>query len=349
MTRHPIVEEDLAIIAAEPLNWRRFSGKTILISGANGFLPAYLVETLLYLNDIKMGEKPLRVIGVVRNGERARARFAHYAGRRDLEIIVQDISALEHVDGPVDFIVHCASQASPKFYSVDPVGTITPNVLGTQNLLQLAKRKQSESFLFLSSGEVYGHVDSEQQPIQEGNFGYTDLSDVRSCYAEAKRLGEVLCVAWQHQHQTPAKVVRPFHTYGPGMRLDDGRVFADFVADIVNRRDIVMNSDGLALRAFCYLRDAIIAYFLVLLEGKDGAAYNVGNEHAETRVVELADMLAELFADRGVKVIRKKPVEGYLQSPLQRNCPDTRKMRALGWKPQVGLAEGFARTVQSFL
>ena len=265
--RNKIIEEDLLrIIKGSDLPWSDFENKTVLITGANGFLPAYMVETLLFLNERKNTNKT-RVIGLVRNRERASSRFIHYQNRSDFELVIQDVCdplPFRKRD-KINYIVHAASQASPKYYGKDPVGTILPNIIGTHNLLNLAKDKKVKGFLFFSSSEVYGQVDSSKMPIKEDTCGFIDPMDARSCYAESKRMGETMCVSWFHQYDVPSKIIRPFHTYGPGMRLDDGRVYADFINDIVNNRDIVMKSDGSAIRAFCYVADAVTGFFTVLL------------------------------------------------------------------------------------
>lgn len=348
--RHAVVLEDLAEIVAQPLDWNAFAGRTILVTGANGFLPAYLVETLLYLNERDPGFD-CRVIGVVRNLAKAEARFSQHQGRADLKLLVQDLGEpLATIEGPIDYIVHAASQASPKYYGNDPVGTLLPNVVGTRNLLDLARSKQSRAFLFFSSGEVYGMVDPARIPTREEDYGFVDPLAVRSCYAESKRMGENMCVSWAAQYGIAAKVVRPFHTYGPGMSLDDGRVFSDFVADIVTGRDIQMKSDGTALRAYCYLADATRGFFTVLLAGAIGKAYNVGNDHAHISVIELAEALVRLYPEKGLKVVRAAETQatGYLKSPIVSNCPDTSRLSALGWKPYHSIESGFRRTIRSF-
>lgn len=348
--KNSVITEDLEDIIKYDLNWQAMAGKTVLIAGANGFLPAYLVETLLHLND-SWHKEPVKVIAVVRNREKALRRFSDYVGRNDLQLIVQDICQPLEIDGPIDYIIHAASQASPKYYGKDPVGTLSANILGTYNLLELARAKQVMSFLFFSSGEVYGEVGADQIPTREDVYGYLDPLDVRSCYAESKRMGENMCVCWHHQHGVPAKIVRPFHTYGPGLDLNDGRVFADFVSDIVHCRNIVMKSDGSASRAFCYLSDATIGFFLVLLHGKNAEAYNVGNDEGEVSVLELANVMIGLFPEKKLQVIRKSEVlsEDYLKSKITRNCPDIAKISALGWKPVVSVADGFKKTVRSFM
>ena len=348
--RKAVVEEDLARITGASLAWSELAGKTVLVSGANGFLPAYLVETCLYLNEHHLA-KPIRILGLVRNRAKAETRFALYRQRSDLQLLVQDVCSPVTVDGPVDYVIHAASQASPKYYGTDPVGTLTANTLGTHQLLQLARDKASAGFLFFSSGEVYGQVPPAQIPTRETDYGYLDPTAVRSCYAESKRLGETMCVSWAHQYQVPAKIVRPFHTYGPGMTLDDGRVFADFVACIIQNRDLVLTSDGSATRAFCYLADAVLGFFTVLLLGQTGQAYNIGNDRAETSIRDLATILITLFPEKQLRVIQREGLTpaGYLQSPIARNCPDISKARSLGWQPSVSVEEGFRRTIRSFL
>ncbi len=345
--RHLIVEEDLTSILAADLPWDEFDGKVVLVTGAGGFLAAYLVETLLRRNE-QGAHAPTQVVGLVRSEDKARRRFAHYAGRADLRLIVGDVSEPLTWDGPLDMIVHAASQASPKFYGTDPVGTLSANVLGTNSLLRLARETGASRFLFFSSGEVYGQVSDAQVPTGETDYGYVDPTQVRACYAESKRMGENLCVSWQHQYGVPAVIVRPFHTYGPGMDLGDGRVYADFVADIVAGRDIVMKSAGQAQRAFCYLSDATAGFFTTLLRGEPGQAYNVGNPAALVSIANLAETLTELFPERGLRVRHEAPAGGYLPSPIHRNCPDVTKAAALGWRPETTVSEGFRRTVASF-
>ncbi len=346
-TRHPIVEQDLRMIVSSSLPWERLYGKTILISGANGFVPAYMLETLLYLNET--ARAGMHVIALVRNYAKALRRLGHLAERPDLMIELQDVR--DPYTGPerVDFVIHAASQASPKFYAKDPVGTFETNAIGTQRMLETARNARSEGFLFFSSGEVYGRLLHPAIPIKETDYGYLDPINIRSCYAEGKRAGETLCACWHAQYGVPAKIVRLSHTYGPGMALDDGRVFADFVADIVARRDIVMKSDGSARRPFCYLADATVAFFTVLLSGNPGEAYNVGSE-TETSVLDLAKLLCSLFPERGCKVVReeRKRDDQYVVSSVDGGHFDLSKIRSLGWGPTTSVEEGFLRTVNSY-
>ncbi|MEO8447907.1 MAG: NAD-dependent epimerase/dehydratase family protein, partial [bacterium] len=308
---------------------------------------AYLIHTLLRLNDIL--NLNLKVTGLARNESKAKDKYSSYLKRNDFNLIIQDVCDPVRCTEKIDFIIHAASQASPKFYGTDPVGTLNANVLGTNNLLHLAKKNNVESFLFFSTSEVYGAVSEAQIPTKENEYGYLDPVNVRSCYGESKRLGETMCVSWLHQHNIPVKIVRPFHTYGPGMDLNDGRVYADFISDVVNNRDIEMKSDGQATRAFCYISDATAAFFLILLNGKNGEAYNAGNPFQEISIIRLAEKLVGLFPEKKLKVISMKQTgDGYLRSTVSRNSPDISKIGQLGWKPVTTIEEGFRKTIMSY-
>jgi UDP-glucuronate decarboxylase len=343
-----VVRDDLHYITNDKsIAWEDLRGKTFLISGASGFLPAYMVETLLFLNETR--DLNIKIVALVRNKERAYKRFADYQNRTDLKFVVQNVCDSINIEDSVDYIIHAASQASPKYYGSDPVGTLSANVLGTYNLLEFAREKQPHGFLYFSSGEVYGEVTEEQIPTEENMYGYMDPLNVRSCYGESKRMGETICISYMHQYGIPIKIVRPFHTYGPGMQLDDGRVFADFVSDVVNKKDIVMKSDGSAVRAFCYLADAVQGFFTVLLKGKVGAAYNIGSDSAIS-ILELAHVLVNLFSERKLQVLQQERVQGgsYMESKITKNMPNISKMKRLGWIPRHSVQEGFLKTVRSF-
>jgi UDP-glucuronate decarboxylase len=344
-----IIREDILSVISEPLPWEAFSGANVLVTGAAGFLPAYLVETLLLLNESILS-RPVHVVALVRSEERARIRFADYVRRDDLQIVIQDVSDPLTISTRFDYIIHAASQASPRFYKIDPVGTLKANLLGTYHLLNAAKEHACKGFLYFSSGDVYGNVDPACTSVRENQGGFLDPADVRSCYGESKRMGETMCVSWAHQFGVPTHIVRPSHTYGPGMRLDDGRVFADFVRDILSGGPISLLSDGSARRCFCYLADATAGFFTVLLKGAAGQAYNVANPEGECTIAELAERLAEMYKEEGISVERKVRAAGsaYVNSPFIGKPPNVDKLKALGWKVATTIEQGFRRTVTSY-
>jgi nucleoside-diphosphate-sugar epimerase len=345
--RNSIVTADLKLLTSQyPIPWYKLRDKTVLITGATGFLATYMVETLLFLNETQ--QLNVTIIAVVRNRNGFAQRFSHYLERPDLICIEQDISSPLQVDRKIEFIIHAASQASPKYYATDPVGTLSANTLGTSCLLELARNNCVESFLYFSSAEVYG--EATHVPTAESDYGYLDPLAVRSCYAESKRMGENMCTSWHHQYKVPAKIVRPFHTYGPGMRFDDGRVYADFVADVVNGRDIVLKSDGLTRRSFCYLADATAGFWLVLLSGSNARAYNIGNPEGEISIRDLASLVSGLYPQKGISVLfeHRKESDRYLPSQVSVTCPDITLAKSLGWSPITSIENGFRKTIDSY-
>lgn len=344
--KNPVIAEDIKRISVASLPLDHLYGKTVLITGANGFLPAYMVKLLLFLNEEK--NAGIRVLALVRNQQKAEERFKDYYGYDDLKIIVRDITRPLQIDDPINFIIHAASQASPKFYAKDPVGTLTANTIGTYQLLQLAAQMKIERFLYFSSSEVYGSV-ADGSSIKEDSYGTIDPTNIRSCYAESKRMGETMCVSFSSQFNIHVSMVRPFHTYGPGLSLDDGRVFADFVSNIVNGIDIEMNSDGSAVRSFCYLTDAVEGFFAVLLKGEDKQAYNIGNPKESLSIKDLAELLINMYPEKGLKAVFKQRSENYMPSIFNQLTPEISKAVALGWSPSTTVADGFKRTIESFL
>lgn len=344
-----MVEEDLRTLVGLGLPWDELAGSRVLVTGAAGLLGAYLVETILFLNEARPRAES-RVIALVRDGRRAEERFRHLAGRQDLELLVQDVrDPLPDLLRP-DWVIHAASPASPAAYGRDPVGTTAANTVGTLRALEAAHRGNARGFLFVSAGEVYGRVEASRMPLRESDFGPLDPLDPRSCYAESKRAGESLCAAWWRQHGLPVTIARPFHTYGPGLRPDDGRVFADFVTAAVAGKPLPILSDGTAQRTFCYLADTVAGLFTVLLRGEPGQAYNIGNDECEISILDLARLIVDLAPGRQLSVAfrSRPPGAAYIPSPQERYCPATDKVRSLGWAPRVGLREGFTRTLRSF-
>lgn len=345
--KNNITDADLQYITDADLPWELLKNKTILISGASGFLPAYMLETLLRLNEKR--HLNVTIFALVRNLEKAQERFSQYSGDPHLFFIAQNVCDDIRIDNHIDYIIHAASQATPKLFYSDPVGTILPNVIGTHNLLNLAVQNNSECFLFFSTSGVHGFVEAHQYPVKEDCYGSLNPTKLESCYLESKRMGENMCIAWMHQYGIPVKIIRPATTYGPGLKLDDGRSFADFISNIVHYQDLQIFSDGKALRNFCYLADATLGFFTVLLKGQPGEAYNIATDH-EISIFDLAKLLVEkIFPERNLQVVMKKdPSKDYLRVNYTRTAVDITKIKALGWRLNFPLEEGFKRTVESY-
>ena len=341
-----IIDEDIKwMIEKYPVPWELLRGKTVMVTGAAGFLAAYMVETVMYLNTRE--NYGTTIIAVVRDKEKFRSRYERFSSRKELIYFERDVCNPFKSSRNIDYIVHAASKASPKYYASDPVSTLSANTIGTKNMLEIAREHQLEGFLFISTAEVYGkalHI-----PTSEADYGYLDPLDVRSCYAESKRMGENMCCSWGYQYGIPVRMARPFHTYGPGMSLDDGRVYADFVSDAVHGRDITIKSDGLARRAFCYIADAIAGFWMVLLNGENGEAYNIGNPECVVSVRELAEIVSGLSPETIVtKFENRNKEDSYLESEIDITCPDISKAKKLGWHPSTSIELGFGKTIKSY-
>jgi UDP-glucuronate decarboxylase len=184
----------------------------------------------------------------------------------------------------------------------------------------------------------------------EDDYGYLDPLNVRSCYAESKRLGETLCNAWSHQYGVETRIARIFHTYGPGIKLGDGRIFSDLIGNYLAGKPLILYGNGSARRCFCYVTDTMRALFYILLNGENACAYNVGNDEAEVSMEEFAAVLASLKQPFPAEIIYKAPRSkaSYLPSQVVRNTPNTGRLRKLGWKPYHSLESGLIRTLERF-
>jgi nucleoside-diphosphate-sugar epimerase len=339
------MSDDFRDLFSRGLDYKNFEGRTILIAGATSFIISYLADAFLFYND-NLAKRPIKLICIARNREKAENRFRKHLEREDFELIIQDITQPISIECEVDVIIHAASQASPKYYGSDPTGTFNSNVIGTYNLLEFARTKSTKDFLFLSSGEVYGQID--KPAVSEKDYGYIDCTDLRACYSEGKRAGETMCVCYAHQFGINAKIARLFHTYGPNMPEDDGRVYVDFLMNIRHCKDIVMKSDGSAVRTFTYVTDALDGFLRIILKGEPGQAYNVSNKSQTMSILDLAQRLVSEFSERQIKVVQtvRRTDPNYIPTQIKGNAPDTSKIEGLGFCPKITVEQGFRKLVR---
>lgn len=338
-----IVLEDLEMInqalGDEVLN---LEGKTVLITGGAGFLGNYLVSTIMHLNKTRF-LRPARLISLDNFITGQKKPLLNLKGYRDYKFVEHDVRKPFRIREKVDFVIHAAGIASPIYYKKYPLEAIDVATLGTRNFLELARQKKSGSFLFFSSSEIYGDPRPEQIPTSEDYRGNVSCVGPRSCYDESKRLGEALTITYFQHYGTPVKIVRPFNVFGPGMKHNDFRVVPAFLMNALRGKPLKVHGDGKQTRTFCYITDAIVGIYKVLLSNTGGEVYNVGNDDNEIPMIRLAKGVANLFKKK-VAVNTIPYPDNYPRDEPMRRAPDLRKIRRkLGFKPQMKLKTGLKR------
>lgn len=336
-----ILDQDLEQIISEKISWEKLKGKTVLITGASGMVGSYMLYVLLKLND-KLGYG-IKVIAMVRNPKKLPAEVTE---RDDVKIVVHDVTEKYESDEKLDYIVHAASPASPLIMQNQPVETIAANTIGTFNTLMLAKDHNADGYIFISSREIYGQPGEGQEFFYEDTYGFVDQLNPRSCYSEGKKAAETMCASFKAEYGLNVKIARLAHTYGPGMSIYDGRVQADFLKNIVHNEDIVLKSTGAAVRTYTYISDATVGMFKILLDSDD-IVYNIGNENCKVSIRELAEIMVDIYPERGLKLVFDIPEGGTKgTAPYTLGILNSGKLRALGWDPKYSVKEGFKRTLE---
>ena len=337
---------DVEKIADTPVDWEKFREKTIMITGANGFIAYYPTLALLLNNDRR--NLHIRVLGLVRNLQKALKKYGCIADREDLTLVTKDVcSNMEGIEH-ADYIIHAASQATPFFFENDPVGTMEANTLGTSNILRYARKENTESVLMISSLKIYGEISSGKDHIDEEDIGYLDIDNYRNCYAMGKRAMETLCNCYVKQYGVPVKIARPSYIYGAST-LEDDRVWAQFLANIIRGQDILLKSNGAAYRSFCYVTDTASALLMILLQGKDGVPYNIAAKHSDITIRDFARTAVKAFPERKLSLSfanpedEKEPVLDFSKKTPE--ILESNRLEALGWRAEVDIMEGIKRAV----
>ena len=329
----------------------RLKGGTVLITGCAGFLGFYFVHFFYQFCD-KLNLKKVICLDNFMLGypkwidEMAEdERFVI----KKFDIIKDEIESIEEAKD-ADYIIHMASIASPMFYRKYPIETLDANIWGLRRLLDYYREKEIKGFLFYSSSELYGDPAPEAVPTSEEYNGNVCATGPRACYDESKRFGETMCMLFAQQYGMPIGVVRPFNNYGPGMKINDKRVPADFAKNIVEQKDITILSNGSPSRTFCYIADAIAGYLKIMLHGKYDY-FNIGIESPEITIATLAEIYQqvgkEIFGYEGKVKYAVSEDKEYLTNNPQRRCPDITKARTiLGYQPRISVEEGVRRFLQ---
>lgn len=341
-----IISEDMGMIFSSKDSWEALRGSKVFITGAAGMIASYLVLFFIYLNEIY--NYNIEIYAGIRNKDKAAWRFGKYLRRAYFHLYNEDVNEPVKISSDIDYIFHAASLASPQFYGSNPVETMLPNIVGTNEILKFAVKHKVKKFIFFSSGAVYGTVKGVGT-IKEDCVGDLDFLAAGSAYGESKRCGEALCLAYCREYGVPVNIIRINHTYGPTLDLkNDRRAFAEFVKNIIDGHNIELKSAGLEKRAFCYLSDATEVILKILLEGATGECYNLANEEQFVSIKELAEILVGLYPEKELKVIYKtRNEEGYLSLAQTSSIPcSSQKIKELGCQLKTDIKTGFDRTIK---
>ncbi len=302
----------------------------VVITGAAGFIGSHLTDALL--------DRDYSVTGIDNLLTGDLANIAHLSGH-DFTFVKQDVTNYVNLDGPVDFVLHWASPASPIDYLNHPIPTLKVGALGTHNALGLALAKKA-TFVLASTSEVYG--DPLTHPQSETYWGNVNPIGPRGVYDEAKRFAEAMTTAYYRYHGLDAKIVRIFNTYGPRMRVNDGRAVPNFIAQALQNTDITVYGDGAQTRSFCYISD-LVDGIVRLMESDVNDPVNIGNP-AEMSIAQMATRIVEAVGSTSQLVYQALPVD----DPKVRQPDITRARALLQWEPRVSLDEGLAATIAYF-
>lgn len=317
--------------------WEALRGRTIFITGATGLIGRALTSTLVHGG--------AQVIALVRDAQRAQRLFSEAA--QHITLLQGNVEKLPAVPKQVDYVIHCACPTGSTFFVEKPVETIDAIVAGTRSVLEMAREKQLRGMVYLSSMEVYGQV-LTRDVLPEDALGYIDLMSARSSYPEGKRLAECLCHAYAEEYHVPVCIARLAQTFGPGVELEDGRVFAYMARCALRGEDIVLKTDGSKENSYLYTEDAVSAILGLLEKGVPGEVYNVANEDTYCSVKEMAEQVAQVIGRGRISVRTGADSSCAMYPPVGYLNLSAAKLRALGWRPQTGLMEMYARMIKGF-
>lgn len=336
--------EDLHFVANLDLPWEKLEKKAIMLSGATGLIGSFLIDVILEKNRENGLDCTIYALG--RDKSKAEKRFSNYIDDPHLVFIPYDVKLpfIRNDLGKIDFVLHLASNTHPMQYSTDPIGTITTNVIGVQNMLEFAVAHNAERFAFASSNEIYGENRGDVELFNEEYCGYINSNTLRAGYPESKRCGEALCQAYRAQRGLDIVIPRFTRSYGPTMLISDTKAISQFIKKGIANENIVLKSAGTQYYSYTYMADAVSGLLTILLKGKNGEAYNIADADSD---IMLKDLAAIIAAINGKKVVFEIPdaveAAGYSKATKARLSGE--KLMGLGWRAKYNLENGLERTI----
>lgn len=337
--------EDIDFVAGMDLTWEKLRGGNILLSGATGLIGSFLIDVIMEKNIREDMNCTIYAMG--RDKEKARIRFGKFENDPHLIFFPCDVKLpLVYNDiGKVDYVVHLASNTHPMQYATDPIGTITTNVIGTQNMLDFAVEHQATRFVFASSNEIYGENRGDVELFKEDYCGYIDSNTLRAGYPESKRCGEALCQAYKSQKQLDVVIPRLTRSYGPTMLMSDTKAISQFIKKGINKEDIVLKSVGTQYYSFTYAADVVSGLLFVMLKGESGKAYNIADEKSDVMLRDLASIIAKIAETKVIYEI-PDPTEASGYSKATKARLDGGELRKIGWSAKYNIEDGVERTIR---
>jgi len=340
-----LYKEDIKYIADLDLPWNLLNNTSILISGASGLVGSCLIDVIMYRNMVTGLNCSVYALG--RSDVKARDRFQYCWNDEKFNFISHDINAPLEIASleKIGYVLHMASNTHPVAYATDPIGTVTTNIIGTNNMLEFAVNHNAKRFAFLSSNEIYGENRGDVEFFDEHYCGYIDSNTMRAGYPESKRCGEALCQAYIRQKGLDIVIPRLTRSYGPTMLMSDTKAISQFIRKGVAGEDIVLKSAGTQYYSYTYVADAVAGLLTVLLKGECGAAYNIADKSGDIMMRDLAAIIADYV---GLKVVFEYPddVEKAGYSTATKARLNGGKLKNLGWSMKYDISRGIQRTIE---
>lgn len=339
-----ILKEDAEVVLNDQcIEWEKLRNSRILITGATGLICSNLVRILIYANErLSLG---LTICCLVRDLKKTETIFREEKDSSALHFIEGSIEEPLGTEIRFDYIIHGASPTASSFFVNNPVETMHTAICGTKNMLETARQHQVKGFLYLSSMEAYGTVRSEEK-LNESDLGAVDLLNVRSCYPESKRVCEMMCTSYAKEYHVPAKSIRLAQTFGPGVSIDDSRVFAMMARCAIEHKNIVLLTKGESKHPYLYTADAVSAMLCVLLRGQAGETYNAANPQTYCSIYEMGQMVASKIGEGAIEVQIAESNEKLKYPSTSFLNLDIERLSSLGWSPQNTLEEMYVKMIK---